>query len=81
MLVDRVQSVRRWSGEEFNPHCRKMTVKFPDKIMVCGAISVHGTSRLNIVEGTVNAIKYIEVIKGRLLPQKREWYGENPWIF
>ena len=67
--------------EEFKPHCLMITIKFPQNIIVWGAISVHGTSRLNIVEGTVNAIKYIEVIKGRLLPQKREWYGENPWIF
>ena len=29
----------------------------------------------------MNAVKYIEVLKGRLLPQIREWYGENPWIF
>lgn len=80
VLDDRVQSVRRRPGEEFLPGCLKKTVKFPEKIMVWGAISVHGTSRLHIVQGTMNAVKYIEVLKRQLLPQIREWYGENPWI-
>ena len=29
----------------------------------------------------MNAIEYKEVLKGRLLSQLREWYGENPWLF
>ena len=49
--------------------------------MVWGAISVHGTSHLHIVDGTMDQFKYIEVLKGRLLPQIREWYGESPCIF
>ena len=49
--------------------------------MVWGAISVHGTSRLHIFDGTMDQFKYIEVLKGRLLPQIREWYGESPCIF
>ena len=81
VLDDRVQTVRRRPGEEFLPECLKKTVKFPTKIMVWGAISVHGTSRLHIVEGNMNQVKYIEVLKGRLLPQIREWYGQESWIF
>ena len=68
VLEDRVQTVRRRSGEEFLPDCLKKTVKFPAKIMVWGAISVYGTSRLHIVEGTMNQIKYIKVLEERLLP-------------
>ena len=81
ILDDRVQSVRRRAGEEYLPECLKKTVKFPQKIMVWGAISVHGTSRLCIVDGMMNQQKYIEVIKTHLPPQIREWYGGTPWIF
>lgn len=81
VLDDRVQTVRRRSGEEFKADCLKKTVKFPQKIMVWGAISVYGTSRLHIVDGTMNQDKYIMVLKTRLLPQIREWYGKRSWIF
>ena len=36
ILNDRVQTVRRRKGEEFDPQCLKKTVKFPQKIMVWG---------------------------------------------
>ena len=49
--------------------------------MVWGAISWHGTSRLHIVDGTMNQDKYIKVLETRLLPQTREWFREMPWIF
>lgn len=81
VLDDRVQTVRRRKGEEFNPQCLRKTVKFPQKIMVWGAISVHGTSRLHIVSGMMNAQKYISVLQTRLLPQIKDWRCENDWIF
>lgn len=81
VLDDRIQTVRRRSGEQFKAECLKKTLKFPQKIMVWGAISWHGTSRLHIVDGTMNQDKYIKVLETRLLPQTREWFREMPWIF
>ena len=81
VLDDRVQTVRRRSGEEFLPECLKKTVKFPSKIMVWGAISVHGTSRLHIVQGTMNQMKYVEMLEGRLLRQVTEWFPDKNFIF
>ena len=66
ILDDRVQTVRRRKSEEFDPQCLKKTVKFPQKITVWGAISIHGTSRLHTISGTMNAQKYISVLQTRL---------------
>ena len=81
VLDDRVQSVRRRQGEEFKPECLKKTLKFPSKIMVWGAISVHGPCRLHIVEGTMNGAKYISMVNSRLLPQIKNWFEQEPCIF
>ena len=69
---DKVQTVRQRSGEELLPECSKKTVKFPSKIMVWGTISVHGTSRLHIVRGAMNQVKYVDMLEGRLLRQVSE---------
>ena len=81
MLDDRIQTVRSRSGEESRSDCIRKTVKFPTKIMVWGTNSIHGTRRLFIVEGTMNAKKYIEVLSSRLKPQIHEWFGGNPCVF
>ena len=49
--------------------------------MVWAAISAMGTSRLHIVEGIINAVKYIDVLKHRLIPQIQDWYGKEECIF
>ena len=51
VLDDRVQTVCRRSGEEFLPQCLKKTVSCQNHGL--GAISVYGTSRLHIVDGTM----------------------------
>ena len=49
--------------------------------MVLGAISVYGTNRLHIVEGTPNQIKHVNVLEGRLLRQVSEWFPGKEFIF
>lgn len=58
-----------------------MTVMFPRKIMVWGAVSAHGTSHLNIVDGSMNQQKCIEVLRTCVISQIREWYGHRQWFF
>ena len=47
------------------------TVKFPTKVMVWSVMSYHGTGRLHVIEGTMNAIRSdIDVLDRRLLPKQ-----------
>lgn len=57
------------------------SVKFPTKVMVWSMMSSYGTGRLHVVEGTMNAVKYIEVMKNRMIPQAREWFGADEWVY
>ena len=61
VLNKRIQTLRRRRGEEsWSDRIRK--------IMVWGAISIHGTSRLFIVERTMNAKKYNVIVIFIYLP-------------
>ena len=81
VLDDRVQSIRWKQGEEFKPECLKKIVKFLTKIIIWGAVSVHGSRRWHIVKGTMNTKKYINVLTSRLLPQISDQFEQKPYIF
>ena len=51
--------------------------RHPTKVMVWGCFSAKGAGRLHICEGMMNATKYVDVLKNRLVPQMREWYPDN----
>ena len=75
VLDDRTQFVRRRPGEEYHRDCVVSTVKHPLSVMVWGAISVHGVSRLHIVQRMMRQDQYIEVLDRKLIPQLNEWAG------
>ena len=54
-----------------------LRVKHPTKVIVWGMISIHGPGRLHVCKGIVNAQKYIDILRGRMIPQLREWFP-NP---
>jgi len=60
--------VRRFPGEEFKPECLDLSVKHPTKIMVWGCMAASGVGRLHIVDGMVNAKKYVEILNKCMLP-------------
>lgn len=77
ILQNRSRFVRRRRGEEFLPDCVRQTVKHPDKIMIWSSISVHGTGRLYVVQGMMNAQQYQEVLHTRFVPQMMQWYPDG----
>lgn len=82
ILQNKSHYVRRNNSEELHPDCIKESVKHPTSQMVWSVISGKGTGRLHLIDGTMNAIKYVEVLKNRLIPQLKDWYGtESPPAF
>ena len=61
--------------EEYKPECLNLSVKHPTKIMVWGCMAASGVGRLHIVEGTVNASKYIGILEKCMLPSARQLFS------
>ena len=80
---DGVRYVRRRPGEDCLPECTTATMKHPLSIMVWGCMSRNSVGRLQVLNGTVNADKYIEeVLEPKLLPSARDIFGDGePFIF
>lgn len=51
--------------------------KFAPKIMVWGGISLHGTTPLCIVNGTINAERYVGILEGYLFPTIKALFEDN----
>lgn len=75
IMQDKRQYVRRLASEEFHKDCIKSTVKHPTSQMVWSIICGKGPGRLHLVDGIMNGTKYLDVLKARLVPQIRDWYG------
>lgn len=74
--------VRRFPGEEFKPECLNLSVKHPTKVMVWGCMASSGVGRLHIVDGMVNARKYmyIEILQRCMLPSAQQLFS-GEYIF
>ena len=71
---DAVQYVRRRSNEVYRKECLVPTFKHPEAIMIWGCFSWLGIGRLKLIEGTMNAKGYIEVLEDRLLGTVRDQF-------
>ena len=60
--------VRRRKGERYNENCTLKTVKHSPYVMVWGCITYHGVGQILILRGSVNAEKYLKVIKEGAYP-------------
>lgn len=80
---DGVRYVRRRTGEDCLPECTTATMKHPLSIMVWGCMSQDSVGRLQILNGSVNADKYIqEGLEPKVLPSAPDIFGDGmPYIF
>ena len=63
--------VLRKKGEEFHKDCMKRKVKFPASLMVWGCMSAQGVGSLHFINGTVNAVRYQNILEEHILPSIR----------
>jgi hypothetical protein len=74
-----VPFVRRRKDEKIRPvHCRE-TKTITRKVMFWGSISGHGAWCLVPIHGTLNAVRYVELLQQHLLPLAAHWYGNESW--
>lgn len=62
------QYVKRRSGERYSEKCTQKTVKHCASVMVWACFSYHGVGELMLIDGTVNAKKYITILKKCFVP-------------
>ncbi len=52
------------------PACHQRSVQKPTSLMVWGCISAYGMCSLHVLEGTMNAERYIKVLEQHMLPSR-----------
>ncbi len=52
------------------PVCHQSSVQKPASLMVCGCIIAYGLGSLHVLEGTMNAERYIKVLEQSMLPSR-----------
>ncbi len=77
------QGPRVWRkrGEAHNPRCLRSSVKFPQSVMVWGAMSSAGVGPLCFLRSKVNTAIYQEVLEHFMLPAADQLYGDADFIF
>ncbi|KAL0181528.1 hypothetical protein M9458_023934, partial [Cirrhinus mrigala] len=68
-------------GEAQNPCCLRSSVKFPQSVMVWGAMSSAGVGPLCFLRSKVNAAVYQDVLEHFMLPAADQLYGDADFIF
>ncbi|CAM4550490.1 unnamed protein product [Leuciscus chuanchicus] len=76
------QGARVWrkTGEKEMPKCLKSSVKYPQSVMVWGAMSAAGVGPLFFIKGRVNAASYQEILEHSMLPSAEKLYGDEDFI-
>ncbi len=63
------------------PACHQHSVQKPASLMVWGCISAYGMCSLHVLEGTMNAERYIKVLEQHMLPSRWRLFQGRPCVF
>ncbi len=63
------------------PACYQHSVQKPASLMVWGCISAYGMGCLHVLEGTMNAERYINVLEQNMLPSRWRLFQGRPCVF
>ncbi len=71
-----------WAKEERDlPACNQLSVQKPASLMVWGCISAYGMGSLHVLEGIMNAERYIKVLEQHMLPSRQRLFQGRPCVF
>ncbi len=73
--------VLRAKEERDLPSYHQHSVQNPASLMVWGCISVYGRGSLHVLEGTMNAERYIKVLEQHMLPSRWSLFQGRPCAF
>ncbi len=59
------------------PACHQHSVQKPASLMVWGCISAYSMGSLHVLEGTMNAERYIKVLEQHMLPSRRRVFQQD----
>ncbi len=59
------------------PACHQHSVQKPASLMVWGCISAYGMGSLHVLEGTMNAERYIKVLEQHMLPSRWHLFQQD----
>ncbi len=76
------QGPRVWrkGGEAHSPSCLKSSVKFPQSVMICGAMSSAGVGPLCFLKTNVTAPVYQEMLEHFMLPSADQLFKDADFI-
>ncbi len=77
------QGPRVWrkGGEAHSPSCLKSSVKFPQSVMIWGAMSSAGVGPLCFLETNVTAPVYQDILEHFMLPSADQLFKDADFIF
>ncbi len=61
--------------------CYRCSVQKPASLMVWGCISANGIGSLHVLEGTMNAERYIKILEQHMLPSRWRLFQGRPCVF